>query len=155
MSANEHNDDKISSNHSGRFKAMFQLCWTYKILILRRLRDKSVHVCKYGTKRRQTMDIYLPQQHTNKQKHPCFIVSVGSGWIFGHKFFGIPFGFIGQKLGYITAVIDYPRYPFSDINQQIDDCTKAIDWIFANIEDKFNGDTSNVNIATYLQLDIL
>eukprot|EP01084_Bolivina_argentea_P215766 366399_1 len=142
----------ITTGPTNTFKAMFQLIWKYKSLMINRMMDKSVHVYKYGNKRRQTMDIYLPSIDNTKQKnkkHPCFILSIGSGWMFGHKFFGIPFGYLGQKLGYITVVIDYNRYPFSSVNNQITDCTKAVNWVFNNIETNYNGDINRINIATY------
>lgn len=143
----------------GIFRAMCQLMWTYKTFMIKRMKDKSVKVYKYGNKRRQSMDIYLPhydescadddKNSVKDVKDPCMIISIGSGWIFGHKLFGIPFGYFGQKLGYVTIVIDYPRYPFSNVNNQINDCTNAINWVFDNVEEKFNGDTNCVNIATY------
>ena len=120
----------------GTFKAMGQLLWNYRSLVIQRMRDENVKTYKYGDKRRSTLDVYLADKtvETTTSPPPCMIISVGSGWMFGHKIFGIPFGYLGRKLGITTVVIDYHRWPTSNIDEQIKDCTKAIDWVHDHIE---------------------
>eukprot|EP01084_Bolivina_argentea_P240117 403477_1 len=118
------------------------------LAILYKLFDNNVRVCKYGSKFRHSIDIYLQNNQSNYGKVPVICFLSGGGFIFGHKYWCSRYGYTFQKLGYVVLNIDYPRAPFSTIENQIEDCSKAIQWVFDNVQ-QYNGDINNINVVGF------
>ena len=149
MTREKDSNCKQESCHT--FSAMLKIVWKHKKVFKLKHSDDRVQTIRYGTRRRHVIDVYLPESQQKKNtKNKCFIISVGSGWMFGSKLFGTPFAYALRKLGYVIFVLDYPRYPSSTIAEQINDVTNALSYITKEETlERFNINENHINIATY------
>eukprot|EP01083_Nonionella_stella_P201367 736707_1 len=138
------------------FMCVFSIIWKSKWMILKYFFfDDTIETCRYGNATRNTMDIYVPTQcthttNTNQMHHKCAVLvfSIGSCWIGGNKLLALAFARAIQKAGFISVVVDYPRYPSANVEQQINDYSNAIQWILQNIH-KYGGDAKNITLHGY------
>lgn len=108
-----------------------------------RLTEKKYRIIKdvpYGNMSRECLDIFPSSQ--KKSKTLVFIH--GGYW---QKFDKSSFHFIAGAFDHVTTVIiNYPLMPSVDIDQLVQSCRNAINWVHGNIE-KWNGDPDQLFIA--------
>lgn len=112
---------------------------------LSRLAEKKYKVIKdipYGNKSREYLDIFPSSNPYSK----TLIFIHGGYW---QKFDKSSFQFIAgvfADYGVTTVLINYPLAPDVSMDEIVDSCRKAIDWVYNNIV-QFNGDADQLFIA--------
>jgi arylformamidase len=112
---------------------------------LSRLAEKKYRVIKdipYGNELRESLDIFPSPQKGSK----VLVFIHGGYW---QKFDKSSFRFIGGAFadyGITTVLINYPLVPSVNIDQVVQSCRKAVDWIHINIA-QWNGDPDQLYIA--------
>jgi len=112
---------------------------------LSRLAEKKYRVIKdipYGNELRECLDIFPSPQKGSK----VLVFIHGGYW---QKFDKSSFHFISGTFtdyGITTVVINYPLVPSVSIDQVVQSCRKAVDWIHKNIA-QWNGDPDQLYIA--------
>ena len=129
--------------------ACFKVIWKYLFVYLKWAVGKDVTVIQYGDGKRETMDIYVPNEiDDDKKKCPVVMTSIGGAWVLGGKIFTVPPSYLFQSNGYVAIGLDYGRYPFTSVENQINSWTKAVGWIFENIHN-YHGDVNNINLIGF------
>lgn len=112
---------------------------------LSRLAEKKYKVIKdipYGNKTRECLDVFPSSNPYSK----TLIFIHGGYW---QKFDKSSFQFIAgvfADYGVTTVLINYPLAPDVSMDEIVDSCRKAIDWVYNNIV-KFNGDPEQIYIT--------
>ena len=112
---------------------------------LSRLAEKKYRVIKdipYGDKLRECLDIFPSLQKRSK----VLVFIHGGYW---QKFDKSSFHFIAGAFsdhGITTLLINYPLAPSVNIDQIVQSCRKAVNWVHTNIA-RWNGDPDQLYIA--------
>ncbi|WP_178668834.1 alpha/beta hydrolase [uncultured Eubacterium sp.] len=108
---------------------------------------KSIEYMKavpYSDGEREVMNIFC--QKDAKKKRPLFIYVHGGGWLSGEIDMRNSYVCEFAKLGFFAVSVDYTLSPQAVYPTQIQQCFKAVDYLYDNAE-KYNIDTDNVLIA--------
>ena len=111
---------------------------------------------KYGEKRRQDLDVYIPESvalnqnfsknNENPHKVPTLIFTGGGAWIVGHKMFCALLGKIFMDQGIIVVAPDYRQFPQVAADEMLHDIDMAIQWTFENIH-RYGGHSDCIFLA--------
>ena len=113
--------------------------------ILSRLAEKKYRVIKdipYSNKPRECLDVFPSPEKGSK----TLVFIHGGYW---QKFDKSSFHFIAGAFadyGITTVIINYPLIPAVNMDQVVQSCRKAVDWIYFNIV-QWNGDPDQIYIA--------
>lgn len=84
---------------------------------------------QYGDLLHQKMDIYLPEKIDPHKTYKVVVYVSGGIWLFGSKLTSIMFYKMMLDYDIILISVDYRNFPFSDIENMIDDIDLAISYI--------------------------
>ncbi|MGI0134293.1 MAG: alpha/beta hydrolase, partial [Candidatus Micrarchaeaceae archaeon] len=99
----------------------------------------------YGRDRHQVLDMYVPQQPTERPA-PVVIVIHGGGWLGGDKTEQAYFCTKLAKNGYVVCAINYRLAPRHQFPAALADCELAAAWVSAHIT-SYGGDPSRTFLA--------
>jgi prenylcysteine alpha-carboxyl methylesterase len=85
-----------------------------------------------GIDHRNTMNIYTPDDMDSNKKYPIVLFVHGGIWISGDKSLYHQLGMFMKSKGVICAVINYRLFPQGYLEDMIDDCDNAIDYLLIN-----------------------
>jgi acetyl esterase/lipase len=94
----------------------------------------------YGKDPRQRLDVYSPQQATNR---PVVVFWYGGSWVKGKK---SQYRFVGTTLaerGIVTVIPDYRLYPQVHFPAFDEDGARAVAWVEQHVQD-FGGDPRHI-----------
>eukprot|EP01083_Nonionella_stella_P001511 4356_1 len=100
---------------------------------------------QYGPRRRNYLDVYLPDEAKKDSAVPVVVFWNGGCWIIGWKGFGMGIAMMLQKAGLMVIVPDYTNYPEGNVRDMIGDTRSALLWVFENVE-SYGGDPHNLTL---------
>jgi len=103
---------------------------------------------RFGPEQRNYLDVYCPEEAAAAQagkgpKVPVVIAVMGGAWIMGHRAWNAQLGLRLTDFGVLVFAVDYRNFPLGLVPDMIEDISRAIGWVFANVE-SFGGDPNNV-----------
>lgn len=117
---------------------------------------RVVKAIKYGTNRRNNLDIYVPASNAGlnfdddakrpKKSYPVLIFVTGGAWIIGHKCWAALMGKVLSEHGVILVSPDYRNFPQGRVGDMLEDVDRSVAWVFDNIA-KFGGDVNRVFLS--------
>ncbi len=78
------------------------------------------------------LDVYFPEGTT--EKLPVIIDIHGGGWMYGDKELNKPYCLTLAKRGNVVFNISYRLFPEATPDEQLRDISKALQWIYANLD---------------------
>lgn len=98
----------------------------------------------YSEGEREVMNIFCKKD--TKKKRPLFIYIHGGGWLSGEIDMRNGYVCAFAKMGFFAVSIDYTLSPQAVYPTQIQQCFKAVDFLYDNAE-KYHIDTNNVLVV--------
>lgn len=99
-----------------------------------------------GDSKYEVADLIYPAENAGGKKLPIMIYIHGGGWVSGVKNMRRTYCYEYAKKGYFVANIDYDWSPLSQFPVPVEQCLKAVDYIYDNAE-KYNLDTDKLFLA--------
>jgi len=103
---------------------------------------------RFGPNRRNYLDIYLPDgakqaREGSVEPLPVVVGIMGGAWVMGHRSWNTQLGVRLLDAGIILVAVDYRNYPIGKIPEMVEDISRALNWVHANIA-VYGGDPQNV-----------
>lgn len=103
---------------------------------------------RFGPNRRNYCDIYSPPEAAaaiagSGEPVPVVVAIMGGAWIIGHRAWNTQLGLRLTEAGVMVVAIDYRNFPLGEVPDMVEDLTRGLGWVFANIH-KYGGDPNNM-----------
>ncbi len=102
------------------------------------------------------LDVYYPEGLSENDEVPAIIDIHGGGWIYGDKNLNEYYCLELAHKGYVVFNISYRLVPDVTVNEQLQDCAAALEWINKNMEKYpcdgnvlLTGDSAGGQMAVY------
>ncbi len=102
------------------------------------------------------LDVYYPEGLKDGEKLPAIIDIHGGGWIYGDKNLNEYYCLELAHKGYVVFNISYRLVPDVTVNEQLQDCAAALEWINKNMNNYpcdgnilLTGDSAGGQMAVY------
>lgn len=103
---------------------------------------------QFGPNKRNYLDLYIPKEaqaaiEGKGPKVPVVVAVMGGAWIMGHRAWNTQLGLRLMDFGVLVCAVDYRNFPIGRVPDMVEDLSRAMTWIFANVE-AFGGDVNNI-----------
>lgn len=100
--------------------------WLYTQGLEKRVQVKKG--CRYGGRKRNTLDIYMP--HVEREMSSNVVLFVHGGvWATGSAWHYAPFATRLAEEGIVTCVMEYSLYPSCLTDTMVEEVSQALDWV--------------------------
>lgn len=107
-------------------------------------KKKDITYIEGSKSERQQLDVYYPKD--TKKKKDVFVFFHGGSWRSGKK---DTYKFFGKRMarkGFVTVIANYTLAPKADYHMMADDASKAVRWVYNNIEE-YGGDSTKITVS--------